>query len=278
MNEINYKNCTKCQVLKLATPDFFARAKLGKYGLSAWCKSCGKIYREINSEKLKSKKAEYYSKNKEKIGLKVAAYYEKNRDAIGVYNAEYCKKNKEKIALRFANYYLDNKDVIREKNKNYISKNFINVSLKKKQYQEKNREKILKDKKKYYEENKEQYLESNANWKKQNIEKAKKLVEIWHKNNHTKVIAIRSKRRAAKINASPSWLNDEHKRKIEILFNEAALLSERGFKHHVDHIVPLQGKKVCGLHVPWNLRVIPANINIKKKNKIPSTLPSIRFF
>lgn len=62
--------------------------------------------------------------------------------------------------------------------------------------------------------------------------------------------------------ATPSWADHDA---MELLYIEArGLTATTGIKHEVDHIIPLQGKKVCGLHVPWNLRVITKAANARK--------------
>ena len=69
--------------------------------------------------------------------------------------------------------------------------------------------------------------------------------------------------------ATPKWLTKEQKAQIKAFYLEAERLkSETGIDHEVDHIVPVRGGIVSGLHVPWNLRVITAAENQLKNRKL----------
>lgn len=69
--------------------------------------------------------------------------------------------------------------------------------------------------------------------------------------------------------AKPAWLTEEHEFMLEEIYELRDLRSKlTGVVHHVDHIVPLRGQNCCGLHVPWNLQVIPALDNLSKSNRI----------
>ena len=89
----------------------------------------------------------------------------------------------------------------------------------------------------------------------------------WNKNNKPKKAALQSKRRAALLQRTPSWLTEDDFWIIEEAYKLAALRTQMlGFSWHVDHIIPLQGKHVSGLHVPTNIQVIPGSDNVRKHN------------
>ena len=68
--------------------------------------------------------------------------------------------------------------------------------------------------------------------------------------------------------ATPRWLTPAERLQMRDLYVQARKLTELTQERYVvDHIVPLRGEAVCGLHVPWNLRVITQDENLKKSNK-----------
>lgn len=83
----------------------------------------------------------------------------------------------------------------------------------------------------------------------------------WWKANKGKKNFMVSRRRAWVKQATPGWLTAEHLSEIRAIYQEAAA---RIGEWHVDHIVPLRGKTVCGLHVPWNLQILTGSENRTK--------------
>lgn len=105
-------------------------------------------------------------------------------------------------------------------------------------------------------------------WAKQNKEKMRGYVNDWQKKNREYDAARKAARRGKKAKRTPEWLTDDHHWMMQEIYDLRKLRSEvTGVEHHVDHIVPLMGKNVSGLHVPWNLQVIPASENCRKSNR-----------
>lgn len=111
---------------------------------------------------------------------------------------------------------------------------------------------------------KDKKCKARLNSKKSNVEARWR----YQQKNRAKLNAIKAKYRAAKLRAVPTWLSTECMENIEIIYLEARRRSEvDSINYSVDHIVPLQGENVCGLHVPWNLQIITSSENSKKRNK-----------
>ena len=84
--------------------------------------------------------------------------------------------------------------------------------------------------------------------------------------------ALTSVRKRRHRSATPKWVTKEQKMAMRRLYLEAQRLTKlTGERYVVDHVVPLINPDVCGLHVPWNLRVMTQEENLKKSNKLLDT-------
>lgn len=120
-----------------------------------------------------------------------------------------------------------------------------------------------------YKKVKDVKVEKVKDWRKNNPDKCKEYSKKCYENNKERSFANSAKYRARKRNAVPPWLNEDMKQQIESLFKKAKELTVKtGIPHEVDHIIPLMGKTVSGLHVPWNLQVLNRFDNRSKKNLI----------
>ena len=95
-------------------------------------------------------------------------------------------------------------------------------------------------------------------WNAANPERKRQMDLEFAEKNKALITSYKAKRRATLRQAMPSWLTQDQILQIRAIYAKAKRLSdETGIPHDVDHIVPLAGKIVSGLHVPWNLRAIP---------------------
>ena len=121
-------------------------------------------------------------------------------------------------------------------------------------------------KRRYYERNRETVL---ARAQARPIE-AKRAYRKKHKAENPEMYReLVNLRRRRFRNATPPWLTVAQKREIRALYRIAIEMTKTtGARYVVDHIVPLQGETVCGLHVPWNMVVMTQDENLRKSNKL----------
>ncbi len=128
------------------------------------------------------------------------------------------------------------------------------------QYYLNNREKFREYQAKKVAANPEREAEYKRRYRNKNRDKHDAYNKAWARANKGKVTAYARNYKLLKLGRIPAWLSDENRLAITEFY------VNRPEGHHVDHIVPLKGKNVSGLHVPWNLQYLPARENVKKSN------------
>jgi hypothetical protein len=135
-----------------------------------------------------------------------------------------------------------------------------------------NKREDIKDRKnEWYQENRETVI-NNAATRPAHV--LREYRNAWKANNKTQVLADNKVRRRKHREATPPWLTRKQKSEIRQLYQIAITMTQTtGEQYVVDHIVPLRSDYVCGLHVPWNLRVITQEENLAKSNKFVAHSP-----
>ena len=186
--------------------------------------------------------------------------------------------NARRVGLETSIQIDDKKEAARLRAREWRKNNLAREKENKKKYYAANKLEIIRKTKEYAAKNPHIHREANRNWRKRNPEKALRGVRVAYQKNRSarleqkKTYYSENRHRWRAYFASymaakrmPTWAD---KRKIVEFYKQAKDLSEStGIKHHVDHIVPLRGRNVCGLHVENNLRVISATENLRKNNK-----------
>jgi hypothetical protein len=116
-------------------------------------------------------------------------------------------------------------------------------------------------------ERRERAGQYNAVYMAENADKIREQRAKFRKENGAR---LAERQRVRLLHATPPWLTPEQRREMLLVYERAAELTAlTGIKHEVDHVWPLKGRKSCGLHVPWNLQVLPSRENRRKLNREP---------
>ena len=178
-------------------------------------------------------------------------------------------KDKEYAKARMKEYRLAKKEAESERIREWKNANKEHIKIQSKAYNETNKEKIAAKKREYYLKNKERIDARNSEYNQKNKNALLQKRSEWLAKTPGLSASYVKKYQASKLQRTPAWLTDFDKLKMSCIYSVAAMLTKHNNEPwHVDHIIPLQGEIVSGLHVPNNLRVMRGSENISKSNRV----------
>jgi hypothetical protein len=165
------------------------------------------------------------------------------------------------------------RDCTRLRYKAWSESNAVKAKEYRQEYYKQNAEALREKNRQRYNEN----SEANRLYRQNNAEKRAAQLAEWKRSNAGRVAEMNARRYAAKKRRTMRLTEQQHLEMTSIYEQASSMTKQTGVQYHVDHIVPMQGKTVCGLHVPWNLRIITANENMSKGAAIIAELAAPAF-
>jgi len=240
---VGTKVCRKCGIERELT--LFPRDKRATDLSGARCRNC------CNADN-----ALWAANNPDKVKQMVGDWGRRNQARVAEVAKLWRSENLERYDEARKTWYAANKDRQLLLNKEWQAKNPEKVKAKAARFRELNREAL------------------NANFSRKRKENPERIKQIRraYRDRHPEITGVENAiRRAIKRNARVGWADKNAIRQIYRLAKSKE--TETGVPHHVDHIVPLKSKLVCGLHVEANLQVLTAFENISKHNKTWPDMP-----
>jgi hypothetical protein len=169
------------------------------------------------------------------------------------YMRQYTEANRARIAAADKARYQHEKEARAAANKAWRAAHAEDLPAMRRDYREANKDAIAAKDREYYAANKERVAARRRAYRVENA---------------ATIASYNRARQLAKMQRTPKWLSVDDHWLMAQAYELAALRTKLfGFPWHVDHILPLHGRRVSGLHVPTNLQVIPGTDNCKKSNK-----------
>lgn len=232
------KICSKCKQDKELSCFPFYKYK-GERNRKAHCKDCQKImnksWRERNKDHIKAYEKKYRQENHEEVLRRNSEWRDKNRDAISAYNKRKYWENPEDRRNKAIDAYWSDIENNRNRAREYASREENKANRKK---------------------NMQNFMDKNPDYFKD-----------YMKNNWDKYLEYASRRRWLKEKATLNLSEDQIQQMRDMYWLACDLTAVSGELYEVDHIIPLRGVDICGLHVPWNLQILPRDLNRSKNNK-----------
>jgi hypothetical protein len=232
------KECGLCLIFKELK--FFCKKTSSKDGLNHRCKDCSNL---LAQNKRKNNPIETKEKDK---------------------NTRI--KNADKISKNRKTFRKNHPELLKTEHALWAAEHLENLSKHRKKWRKANPNKckLYSKKSRQNPKNKEKIKENRKKWNDKNRKK-------WNQEHASVLNANTAMRRLTQKNRVLTNLPNikQEKDNIKIFYKQAQTLTViTGIKHEVDHIIPLQGKNVSGLHVSWNMQILTKEENRKKNNKL----------